>query len=426
MAKLPPSADAVLGRVFGQALVRAEVSIAKTRLFVLAVAFVEELVFLGMHPDAAGRVLGWVPAGTLVAGAVVTLFGLRRLRQADAAPRVGSAALDAALIFGVAVPVALAPDAEYTGAFHHPPSVFFLLAIAASGLRMSRPLVRVAAVANAACMALLLAIDVAVGTPGPRVDEWILWTMAFFGVSFLADGMALRARRLAYDAAAAVLHGERARQALDVYVSEEVAEEALTAGVVPGGHRQAVAVLFADLRGFTAYSAEVPAERLVTELNAWFAVLHDVVRHHGGVVDAFMGDGVMVSFGMPRSMPDAASRALRAAVDLQRALVAHNAARVAAGTPPFRLAIGLHYGEVVVGNLGAAERMQYTAIGEAVNLASRLEAKAKELDLSIVASAAVIDIAGRQDGLPVFSPLGMVRVAGRAEPVAAFGLAALG
>lgn len=426
---MPPiraTADVALADVLGRALVRGEVSIARTRLFIVAIACVEELIFLAMHPVTGRTLLGWVPLVSLALGGVLTAVGLKQLRRAGARPRARSAALDAALILGVALPVALAPDATYTGAFHHPPSVFFLLAIAASGLRLSRPLVRVASVANAACMLLLLAVDLAVGSLPPRVDEWILWTMAFFGVAFLADGMALRARRLAQDTAGAVLSGERARQALGVYVSEEVAAAALAAGdVVPGGQRQAVAVLFADLRGFTAYSAQVPPERLVAELNAWLGVMVGVVRDNGGVVDKYIGDALMVVFGMSSSMPDAASRALYTAVEMQRALVLHNVDRAERGVPPFAMTIGVHYGEAVVGNIGTAERMQYTVVGDAVNLASRLQRLARERDLLVAASAGLVDVAGRRDGVPTFDSLGPVRIVERPDDVVVFGLRGL-
>ncbi len=427
MPTLPDSASAVLVRVLGHALVRGEVSIARTRQFVLAVAAVEELVFLAMHPEAAHHLLGWLPLAALGAGAVFTTLELRRLRREGAAPRASSAALDAALILGVALPVALQPDATYSGAFHHPPSVFFLLAIAAAGLRLSRPLVRVAAVTNSACMLLLLAIDFVRGSPTPRVDEWILWTMAFFGASFLADGMALRARKLAHEVAGAVLAAERARQALDVYVSTEVADEVLAGeAVAPGGHRQAVAVLVAELTGFSAYSGQVPPERLVSELNAWLGAMVEVVGAQGGVVDRFTGAGLIACFGMPRTLPDAASRALRASVEMHRALVTHNIERAGRGAPALRLSIGLNYGEVVVGNIGTPDRMQYTAVGEAVNTAARLQGIAKDRSLLVAAPAGLIEFAGPVEGVPRLEALGAVELAGRTGQLVLYGLRSVG
>ncbi|GDX82046.1 hypothetical protein LBMAG42_38570 [Deltaproteobacteria bacterium] len=414
MTPLPPSAQAILDRVFGRALVRAEVSIARTRLAVVGIALTEEFIWLGMRPEARSQLLAWVPVLALVVGGMLTVHSLRRLRTQ--APRAGSAALDAGLILGVALPAALAPDADYTGAFHHPPSMFFLVAIAAAGHRMSRTLVRVSAAANVACILLLLAVDAKMGSPAGRLDEWILWIMAFIAVSMIADGFALRARRLATYAAQSVLTAERTRQALGVYVSEEVAEEALSQrGLTPGGHRQAVAVLYADLRGYTAYANQLPPERLVAELNAYLDALVPVIREHGGVVDKFVGDAVMVVFGMPRTMPDAASRALRAAVAMQRALARHNEERATLQCPPLKLSIGVHFGEVVLGNIGCAERMQYTVVGDAVNLATRLQGVAKERGLALAVSGAVVDIAGRQDGVPAPTLLGPVTIAGRTD-----------
>mgnify|MGYP001583347635 CR=1 FL=1 len=407
-----------------RALARAEVSVAYTRLFVLAVMTIEEVFFLARRPALAATMLGWLPIVVMAAGAGVTVATLRALRRNPHAAYRVSVALDAMLILGVSLPPAIVPPADYHGAFHHPTFPFFLVAIAASALRLNRRIVRLSIACNATAGFLLHAVDLVVGvTASSTVEEWVLWITAFTGAGVLADAAALRARRLVREGADAAVKAERARHALGTYVPGAVADAAITDEVPSsGGRRQAVGILFSDLRGFSAYAARVPPERLVAELNAYFAVMVATVTAEGGVVDKYIGDAIMVVFGAPTPQPDAASRALRAAVAMQRALVAHNADRVSRGQPPFEQDIGVHFGEVVVGNIGTAERVQYTAVGDAVNVASRLQEAARDCGALVVVSAAVADVTGPSDGLPPLRPLGAVPIRGRGSSVNAYAI----
>jgi class 3 adenylate cyclase len=415
-----------LSSIAARARVRGEVSLATVRAAVMAAGVLYESVFLALHPDIAARPMGWVALFVLAVGLAVGLLGLREMRagRGSRAALSVSVGLDALLAFGVSIGAVLDPPADYRGLFFHPTMPFFVLGICSSALRMSRPLVRVSVACNVGSSVLLLVLDRVVGrTPAPGFEPWMLWTVAFFTAAFIADAGALRARRLVRDAAEAAIAAERTRQTLGLYVSEEVAEAALAEGrPMPGGHRQAVAVMFCDLRGFTAYAAAVPAERLIGELNAWLAVMVQVIREEGGVIDKYIGDSIMAVFGVPNSLPDLASRALRAAIAMQRALDVHNADRAARGLVPLQQTIGVHFGEVVVGNVGSPERMQYTVLGDAVNVASRPQGMAADVGATILASSAVVEVAGRQPGMQPPRRQGVLAIRGRPEGIDAFAI----
>jgi adenylate cyclase len=143
-----------------------------------------------------------------------------------------------------------------------------------------------------------------------------------------------------------------------------------------GGVNQTITVLFADIRGFTAFSEKEKPERVVGLLNRYFSAMSEIIFAHGGTLDKFMGDGLMAIFGAPNATPEDATNALKCAVSMQQRLgklnnelEAENYARIAVG-------IGLHTGEATIGYIGSEKRSEYTAIGDTVNLASRLESNA--------------------------------------------------
>ncbi|MFL6229178.1 MAG: adenylate/guanylate cyclase domain-containing protein [Pyrinomonadaceae bacterium] len=144
-----------------------------------------------------------------------------------------------------------------------------------------------------------------------------------------------------------------------------------------GGANQTVTVLFADVRGFTRISEQAPPERVVQLLNHYFSAMTDVIFAHGGTLDKYIGDGLMALFGAPASTPADAANALAAAVSMQRQMETLNAELRAAELPEVSIGIGLHTGEATVGYIGSERRSEYTAIGDTVNLASRLEARAR-------------------------------------------------
>jgi len=165
---------------------------------------------------------------------------------------------------------------------------------------------------------------------------------------------------------------EQYRGVLDKVVSRDVAEELLRGDVELGGENRRVTVLFADIRGFTPLTEGLPPQAVIELVNSCMSRLSDAVDRHGGIVDKYVGDELMAVFGAPISRGDDAKRALHAAMDMQREITKWNRQREAAGESPVGLGIGINTGEAVAGNMGSADRLNYTVLGESVNLAARL------------------------------------------------------
>src|ERR1044072_5246156 len=144
-----------------------------------------------------------------------------------------------------------------------------------------------------------------------------------------------------------------------------------------GGVNQTITILFADIRGFTSISEHAPPEKIVGLLNRYFSAMTDIIFAHGGTLDKYLGDGLMALFGAPTTTPEDASNALNAAVAMQRRLLGINLELRQEGLSEVGVGIGLHTGEVTVGHIGSERRSEYTAIGDSVNTASRLESNAK-------------------------------------------------
>jgi adenylate cyclase len=170
------------------------------------------------------------------------------------------------------------------------------------------------------------------------------------------------------------------RAQLSRFLSPALVEKAVRGALElsKGGQLTELTILFSDIRGFTSMSEKLPAQEVVKMLNDYFELMVDILFEHGGILDKFIGDALMGLWGAPVRRPDDATRAVRAAVQMQARLKEFNAERVADGKQPLRIGIGLHTGGVVVGNMGSSKALSYTAIGDGVNLASRLCEVARE------------------------------------------------
>jgi adenylate cyclase len=183
-----------------------------------------------------------------------------------------------------------------------------------------------------------------------------------------------------------------------------------------GGVNQTVTVLFADIRGFTRLSEHAPPERVVRLLNNYFTAMSDIIFAHGGTLDKYLGDGLMALFGAPTAGPEDACNAVAASVQMQRRMREINAQLRAEGLPEIDIGIGLHTGVATVGYIGSERRSEYTAIGDTVNLAARLEQNA--LPGQIILSDATARAAeGAGCG---FHPRPPITVKNRVQPVPIF------
>ena len=157
-------------------------------------------------------------------------------------------------------------------------------------------------------------------------------------------------------------------------VAADIAQQ--DAAIRLGGERRPVTVLFSDIRGFTAIAEAMPPDAIAQMLSEYFTEMVEVIFEHGGTLDKFIGDAIMALWGAPIAHEDDPDRALRAAVAMQRSIDELNRRWVAAGRPEIGVGIGINYGEAFAGNIGSHRRLEYTVIGDAVNVAHRLCAEA--------------------------------------------------
>ncbi|MCA1954318.1 MAG: HAMP domain-containing protein [Anaerolinea sp.] len=184
---------------------------------------------------------------------------------------------------------------------------------------------------------------------------------------------------------AGLQQGERMRNLLNLYVTPEVARAAIEHGANLGGSQVECTVLFSDIRDFTGLSERLSPMELIATLNRYMTMMIAVVMEHGGMVNKFGGDSLLAVFGTPLNpAADHAARAVRVALGMQQALVAFNAEQRARSAPELQIGIGVATGAVVAGNVGGQERIEYTVIGDTVNLAARLQEKSKELKQTLV------------------------------------------
>jgi adenylate cyclase len=206
------------------------------------------------------------------------------------------------------------------------------------------------------------------------------------------------------------------------FVSPEVSDQVLSGQIKLGGERRTVTILFSDLRDFTSLAEQYPPEAIVDLLNLYFSRVVQAAKRHGGIVNKFGGDSTLIIFGSPVAMPDHADRALATALEMRAALNDLNALWSRDGWRPQRQGIGITTGQVVAGQIGSEDRMEYTVIGDPVNLAARLQGMVKTMKgVDIVFSGstreALID-----PGAWRWKDRGLVSVRGRQEAVQSYNL----
>ena len=214
---------------------------------------------------------------------------------------------------------------------------------------------------------------------------------------------------------------DKVRDLFGKFVSHAVAEKLLSGDVVLGGEERQVTILFSDLRNFTSFSEQRPPQEIVALLNDYLTRMSAVIERNHGIVDKFLGDGIMALFGAPAAGEDDAGNALQAALEMIAELNRLNLELRARALPELDSGIGINTAQVVAGNMGSPNRLNYTVIGDGVNLAARIEGLTKrgEFRTHIILTEATVRAAKRS--FPTRS-LGMIVVRGKRDPVALYAL----
>ncbi|MCW8862527.1 MAG: GAF domain-containing protein [Rhodospirillales bacterium] len=211
---------------------------------------------------------------------------------------------------------------------------------------------------------------------------------------------------------------KRVKSTMSRYMDPGLADQLVKGGEdVLGGKGVTATILFSDIRSFTTLTEELGAQGTVSLLNEYFTIMVDCIQREGGMLDKFIGDAIMAAFGLPLAHDDDEDRAVRAAIAMIRELWAWNAKRAEDGKKPVDMGIGLNTDMVVSGNIGSPKRMDYTVIGDGVNLASRLESACKQYGARILISE---HTAEKLRGTYRIRDVDHVVVKGKTEPVAVF------
>jgi adenylate cyclase len=297
-------------------------------------------------------------------------------------------------------------------------------------IRPAGTLVRIATVGAAA---------VSVGLVAALVPAWwasavtllFVAALAYVSTRLFAGGLWLNLSQPVLAATAALFGGvayqyfvegrekRKMKKLFGQYVSKDVYEHLVAHPALArlGGARRDMTVLFSDIRGFTTVSEQGEPEAIVHTLNEYFTRMVDLVFKHRGTLDKFVGDMVMALFGAPLDDPDHADHAVETALEMLEALGRLNERWRAEGRPELEIGIGINTGPMIAGNIGSEAIMNYTVIGDAVNLGSRLESLNKQYGTRIIISEGT---RARLKGQYTLRPLGDVVVKGRTKPVAIF------
>ena len=215
---------------------------------------------------------------------------------------------------------------------------------------------------------------------------------------------------------------EKIRRAFGKVVGSKVATKLLAGEIKLGGEQREAAVLFTDLRGYTSLSEKLSAEQVVTVLNEYFTKMVAAVYENDGSVDKFIGDALMAEFGL-FGEPDPCAAAFRTALAMREALRQINRDLANRGLPAVDNGIGIHFGPLVAGQIGSADRLEYTAIGDCVNVASRLESLTRKIESPIAISTAVYERLPDELRRRVM-PVGEHELKGKSVPLLVYGVAA--
>ena len=204
------------------------------------------------------------------------------------------------------------------------------------------------------------------------------------------------------------------------FATREVAEDMEASGFALGGQTVQATVMFSDIRGFTSMSEQMSPEDTIELLNTYYTLMFDAINGQGGVVNQIIGDGLMAVFGAPLPLADPCASAVRAAQEMVEMVGLFNHQPDRVGKAEIRIGVGIASGSMIAGYTGTQARATYTCVGDAVNLAARIEAHTKEAGCAILVDAATADGLGSKAGL---TAIGAVQFKGKAGAVEVFSVA---
>lgn len=299
--------------------------------------------------------------------------------------------------------------------------MFYFMFIILSTLRLSFWLSTFTGFVAAAQLFLMAmyfpAYHAATYDPWSEVGFHIVRSVVLLGGGILAGAVGAQLRRQFVASIAAATARDRVTNLFGQHVSPQVVERLLSAESDDASHAHDVAVMFVDIRSFTAAARSRTAEEVVQRLDRAFEVMVEIVDANGGIVNKFLGDGFLALFGAPLEDPDAGQRAVATAQQILQAMERDNAG----SDWPLRLGIGIHIGKVVAGNVGSSRRKEYTVIGDTVNFAARLEALNKEFGSQLLVSDSVYTSVGGVHADA--TALGEIEVRGYDQPMTVWRLA---
>lgn len=300
------------------------------------------------------------------------------------------------------------------------PAALWVITILLSVLRLTPALPMWAGVLAAAeWMAMYLWLAWDQPFPEPSLQLAAAWRRTFLlaGAGLLAARVSSALLELTHRIEAQTMERERVRRAFGSYVAAHVVDRVLSGDLQLRTERRALTVMFVDIRGFTSFAEAHPPQEVVDRLNQALDRFAAHVQAEGGMVNKFLGDGLMALFGAPDAAADHAQRAVSAALAIRAE--ARELARSGAWTG-LRIGVGVHTGEVLVGDIGGERQREYTAIGDAVNVASRVEGMTKEHGVELLITAPVAEaVRGRWEVRPVAT----VKLRGREGEVGLFSVA---
>ena len=431
MREHPDPADTMFRRLLNREILASErrrmlglaaIGAVILALILLAVTFAPDLVRSIYHDQlpvrAAVTVFSAFIAYELLVAAVLTVL-LRRGRNFWIFGRYANALVETS--FPTLLLYLLAGYLPGAVIFSTWPALLYFLFIILSTLRLNFALSAftgaVAAVERFALASVTLHLTWRTGDPNFSIAFHLARSAVLLAAGLLAGSVGVTIKSHFERALAAASARDRVTNLFGQHVSPRVVERLLAIGAAELSEMRRVCVMFVDIRGFTqAARSRTPAE-VVARLNAFFEILVDIVDRHNGVVNKFLGDGLLAIFGAPIDDPLEAANAVAAAREMLGAIGASNVDNAW----PIRLGIGIHIGQAVAGTVGSPRRKEYTVIGDTVNLASRLESLNKEVGSELIVSDAVREAAG--DAIGEALPLGAVSVRGYDDRITVWRLA---